>query len=71
MAEHVMRAKLTGTRDGEDWPAVGQPVPESVTGDELDGLVASGHVVKADTPKTGQLPEPETAVAPEPEKRRR
>lgn len=75
MAPHVMAVKISGTRDGQDWPGVGQPV--DLPNDELTEMVAKGLVVHVDdavetatppAPKTPAKPtNPETATPAKPE----
>lgn len=61
---------ITGTRDGQDWPAAGESVdlPDA----EARDMIAAGLVVEvADAPKpqTAAAPKPRTAKAPKAETR--
>lgn len=47
VAKHIMAASMNGTRDGQDWPKVGEPAPAFLVGDELAQAVAHGWVVEA------------------------
>ena len=63
----VMAVGITGTRDGVDWPAVGESVdlPES----EARDLIAAGHAREASVkPETATAAKPETASARKPRK---
>ena len=57
-----MKGDLTGTRNGEPWPAVGQEI--DLPDEEGAQLCSQGMAIPV---PTGDV---ETAVAPEPEKRR-
>lgn len=58
----IMKATITGTRDGVDWPAVGEPVhlPDS----EATAMLRAGLVGPAEPDK------PETATDPKPVEKR-
>lgn len=65
-----MRTAITGTRNGEDWPAVGGEIdlPDA----EARDMIAAGLAVEvADAPKpqTAAAPKPRTAKAPKAETR--
>jgi hypothetical protein len=58
----TMKATISGTRDGADWPAVGEVVhlPDA----EAEDMIAAGLAVPA------PAPEPEKATAPKPRSKR-
>lgn len=60
-----MKVGLSGTRNGQDWPAVGE-IADIPTG-EAQHLVASGiaEEVTGDEDGRGQVSEVETAAAPD------
>lgn len=59
-----MRSKISGTRDGIDWPAPGETL--EVPNAEAAQLVAGGQAVLADQPETADAPtgKVETATVP-------
>ncbi len=57
-----MKATITGTRNGADWPAVGESV--DLPDGEATDLIAAGLAVPA------AAPEPEKAAAPKPRSKR-
>lgn len=57
----VMRLKITGTRDGADWPPVGGEL--EVPDDEGADLIRNGYALPADEPHTRALIEPDTERA--------
>lgn len=65
-----MRARISGTRNGQDWPQVGETI--SLPDAEARDMIAAGLVVEvADAPKpqTAAAPKPRTAKAPKAETR--
>jgi len=44
MPQYVMAAQISGTRNGVDWPRRGASAPADLTADELDHMLAIGHV---------------------------
>lgn len=65
----VMRARISGTRNGVDWPAPGEVV-ELPDAEAVDMLAAGlAAPVGAAAPETASAPEPETAAAPKPRRR--
>jgi hypothetical protein len=72
MAEVIMRARISGTRDGVDWPAPGEVLSTSAA--EAAELIDAGLAVakpgKA-APESAAAPEPETAAALKPTRRAR
>ena len=65
-----MIAHITGTRDGELWPAPGGVI--DVPADEAESLVAAGMAAPVEkvAPEKASAPEPENAAAPKPRARR-
>ena len=65
-----MIAQITGTRDGELWPAPGGVLDIPV--DEAASLIASGMAVEVGdvAPEKTSAPEPETAATPKPRARK-
>lgn len=62
---YKMRAQLSGTRNGADWPAPGELVelPEAEAADYL----AAGFIAPVDDPETSTTPtKPETATTKRP-----
>ena len=59
-----MRARITGTRNGVEWPAPGEPV--DLPQDEAELLVANGLAV-ADESKPAKTAAVETAAVEAPE----
>lgn len=61
---------LTGTRDGVDWPPIGEAfdLPDGEAAD----YIAAGLCVKAEpsAPEAAVAPAPETAAAPKPRARK-
>lgn len=41
-ARHVMITRISGTRDGVDWPAPGEPI--ALPDDEAEAMLAAGHI---------------------------
>ena len=70
MAEVIMRARISGTRNGQEWPAPGEVLSTSAA--EADDLIAAGLAVakpgKA-AAESAVAPEPETAAALKPTRR--
>ena len=71
----IMRAGITGTRNGVEWPAPGESI--DLPQDEADQLVAAGLAVADDTKpakkaavETASVEAPETATTPKPRARR-
>ena len=64
MAHIQIAARISGTRDGEDWPAPGELL--TVSDIEADDLIRLGL---AKAVERASKPTPEKAVAPTPEKR--
>jgi len=60
----IMRARITGTRNGVEWPAPGEPV--DLPQDEAELLVANGLAV-ADESKPAKKVAVETAAVEAPE----
>ena len=54
----TMRVPISGSRNGEDWPAVGETI--DLPSDEAQHLCEAGLAVPA------AAPEPEKAAAPKP-----
>lgn len=48
MSQHVMKAYISGTRNGIDWPKPGEPAPADLTERELRQYVTSGLVKVVD-----------------------
>lgn len=44
----IMTARISGSRNGEDWPAVGQPAPADLDNAEIESLLAIGHIAEAE-----------------------
>jgi len=65
MADVIMKATISGTRDGADWPKRGQVLSTSAA--EAEALIAAG-LAEAKPSKaaaeTATAPAPETAAAP-------
>lgn len=71
MAEVIMKANISGTRDGADWPKRGQVLTTSAA--EAESLVAAGLAESKPSKaaaETATAPEPETAAAPKPRRRK-
>ena len=71
MAEVIMRARISGTRDGQEWPAPGQVL--ATTADEAAQLVEAGLAVAKPSKaaaETAAAPVAETAAAPKPRRRK-
>lgn len=66
-----MVARISGVRDGVDWPAPGEVI--DVPAEEAASLMASGLAVAAApvAPETAAAPAAETAAAPKPRARAR
>lgn len=71
----TMKARITGTRNGADWPAPGETV--DLPNDEAELLVANGLAVVDDAKpakpaavETAAVEAPETAAAPKPRARK-
>lgn len=67
-----MRARISGTRNGRDWPQIGETI--NLPDDEAQALIERGQAVAvevADAPKpqTAAAPKPRTAKAPKAETR--
>ncbi len=43
----VMRVRVSGTRNGEPWPNIGEPLPAGLSDAEVADMVACGHVGEA------------------------
>lgn len=70
MAQVQMRAWISGTRDGQDWPRVGETLTCSDA--EAADLVAQGLAVPVKSaPEAAAAPAPETAAKPKPARRAR
>jgi hypothetical protein len=65
MAQIQIAARISGTRDGVDWPAVGEII--SVPDDEAADLIRLGFAKPVE--KNSAVPVVEKAVARTPEKR--
>lgn len=65
-----MIAQVTGTRDGELWPAPGGVI--DVPADEAASLIAAGMAaaVEKSAPEKASPPEPENAASPKPRTRK-
>ena len=68
-----MRVSITGTRDGQEWPAAGETIDLPV--DEATALVDAGLAEAASTAastkvETAAVEAPETAAAPKPRARK-
>ena len=44
----LMKVAISGTRDGRDWPAIGEPAP-SLPPDERASMLAAGLLVESAT----------------------
>lgn len=71
----TMTARITGTRNGDEWPAAGETV--DLPKDEAELLVANGLAVADDAKpvkqaavETAAVEAPETAAAPKPRGRK-
>ena len=70
----TMKARITGTRNGVDWPAPGETV--DLPQGEAEQLVANGLAVADAQPakraavETAAVEAPETAAAPKPRARK-
>jgi len=71
----TMKARITGTRNGVDWPAPGETV--DLPQDEAEQLVANGLAVvdgassaRTASVETAAVEAPETAAAPKPRSRK-
>lgn len=65
-----MVAAISGTRDGQDWPSIGETL--TVPAEEGAQLCAAGLAVPVKAaPETAAAPAPETADAPKPRRRRK
>ena len=65
MAQIQIAARISGTRDGVDWPVVGEII--SVPDEEAADLIRLGFAKPVE--KKAAVPVAEKAVAPTPEKR--
>lgn len=68
MARIQMVAGISGTRDGQDWPAIGGTL--DVSDAEAGELIASGLAVAAPQKADAKPPREERAVAPRAEARK-
>lgn len=71
----TMKARITGTRNGVEWPAPGESI--DLPQDEAELLVANGQAVadeskptKAAAVETAAVEAPETAATPKPRARK-
>lgn len=69
----TMIASITGTRDGQDWPAAGEDI--DLPADEANALVEAGLAKAASTAaaakvETAAVEAPETAAEPKPRARK-
>lgn len=69
----TMRVGITGTRDGQDWPAIGETI--DLPADEANELVAAGLAEAASKAapakvETAAVEAPETAAEPKPRARK-
>lgn len=71
----TMKARIAGTRNGEDWPAPGEPI--DLPQDEAELLVANGLAVADETKpakkaavETAAVEAPETAATTKPRARK-
>lgn len=44
MPQYVMAVQISGTRNGVDWPALGEAPPADLADDEFDHMVAIKHI---------------------------
>lgn len=67
MPKYVMAVGISGTRNGRDWPRIGEPVPADLAGDELAHMVSIKHVreVPAELAEPAPVVEVSRPVAPE------
>ena len=68
-----MRVSITGTRDGQEWPAAGETI--DLPADEATALVDAGLAEAASTAATAKVETaaveaPETAAEPKPRARK-
>ena len=71
MVDVIMRAAISGTRDGQEWPKPGEVL--STSADEAAQLVEAGLAVAKPSKAAAEAavaPEPETAAAPKPRRRK-
>ena len=72
MADVIMRARISGTRNGQEWPAPGEVL--STSADEAEELVAAGLAVAKPVKAAAEsavAPAAETAAAAKPTRRAR
>lgn len=62
-----MNVRISGTRDGHDWPAAGEQV--DLPKDEAEHLVAAGLAIAPEAKKADAPAEPEKRPARKAEKR--
>ena len=66
MPQYVMAVGISGTRNGRDWPRIGEPAPADLTADELAHMVEINHVrVVRPEPEPAPVVEVSKPVAPE------
>lgn len=63
---YVMAVEISGTRNGAEWPALGQPVPADLPADEVAALRLGG-LIREVAPQAEPAPVVEVSrpVAPE------
>ena len=67
MPKYVMAVGISGTRNGQDWPRIGESVPADLAADELAHMVEINHVREAPDELAEPAPVVEVSkpVAPE------
>lgn len=60
MASVTLKVQISGTRNGEDWPAPGTTI--NLPDDEAASLIAGGVAVLVDEPVEEKASKPETGV---------
>lgn len=73
MPKYVMAVGISGTRNGRDWPRIGEAPPADLTADEISHMVAINHIreVPVELAEPAPLVEVSKPVAPEVRARRR
>jgi len=65
MPKYVMAVGISGTRNGQDWPRIGEPAPD-MPADELAHMLAIDHVREVAPPvEPAPIVEISKPVAPE------
>jgi hypothetical protein len=67
MPKYVMAVGISGTRNGQDWPRIGEAPPADLTGAELAHMVEINHIreVPVELAEPAPVVEISKPVAPE------